>query len=433
MSNSKLPTEVELVYEVMPCRAMRTDQEPTKTPHPCTYFNQWGSYHSFDYREDGPPAAGDILQDSVYVGRARLLPEILSGCRKSPIMAVGINPNLPGWYPNRRGSLNPLFDSYKQYAHYFRYRSTAKLELSREDYLAHGGGVGDSPFSDFELTVAPDAQGRASIAPRLQRQTMYTTYQGLLDDLANEMNWPENQLVVGEDLSYGNMVACPSARWTIRQLDDDPQVPPMTLPQRNGIVSECFRERKYFLRQLFQSLPSVILVFSQNTASAFVNELRSNLIGLVGEDPRVVDLMNHEVRLKYADLPGGDMLSARVIFSPHITGDPGNFNQARQRVVEQLVQEARRGNLRYDEGLGHLARPVGSCVFCTMLQIGPCDYADKLIPLPMADVPVPGLLGAGVALNLLAEKKAQEEMMSQVAPAKSDIDEGWGGTNVALE
>lgn len=429
MSNSKLPTEVELVYEVMPCRAMRTDQEPTGTTHPCAYFNQWGTYHSFDYSEDGPPAGGDILRDSVYVGRARLLPEILSGCRKSPIMAVGINPNLPGWYPGRRGSLNPLFDSYKQYAHYFRYRSTAKLELSREDYQAFGGNNADTPFSDFGLNVPLDAQGKATISPRLQRQTMYTTYQGLLDDLAKAMGWPEDKLVVGEDLSYSNMVACPSARWTTRPLPDDPQVPPMTLPQRNGIVSECFRERKHFLRQLFQSLPRVILVFSQNTASAFVNELRSNLIGQIGNDPRVADLMNEEIRLKFADLPNGETLSARVIFSPHITGDPGNFNQARQRVVDQLVEEAQHGNLRYEEALGHLSRPVGSCVFCTMLQIGPCDYANRLTPLPIADIPAPGMLAAGVDGDLIAEKKLQEEMVSRVTPALAGIDVGWTGTD----
>jgi hypothetical protein len=36
---------------------------------------------------------------------------------------------------------------------------------------------------------------------------MYVAYQGLLDDLAAEMGWPSGQLVVGEDLSYGNMVA----------------------------------------------------------------------------------------------------------------------------------------------------------------------------------------------------------------------------------
>ena len=86
-----------------------------------------------------------------YVGRAPLIPEALSGCRKAPIVGVGINPNLPGWARSKRGALNPSFDDYRQYAHYFRYRSTDKLIVKGQAYLDAGGGPHDTPFSDFEL------------------------------------------------------------------------------------------------------------------------------------------------------------------------------------------------------------------------------------------------------------------------------------------
>src|SRR5205085_11940344 len=135
---TRLPTEVELVYEVMPCNALRTAQEPTGHPHPCTYFRKWGTYHSYDYVVEGPPPTRGIEQPTKYVGRAPALPEILSGCRKAPIMALGINPNLPGWWAHKRRWLAPLFDDYKQYAHYFRYRATAKLELTEADYERFG-------------------------------------------------------------------------------------------------------------------------------------------------------------------------------------------------------------------------------------------------------------------------------------------------------
>ena len=141
-----------------------------------------------------------------------------------------------------------------------------------------GGGPTDSPFSDQELDVPIDPQGRRRIPVELQPQTMYSTYQGLLDALAAAMGWPSQQLVVGEDLAYANMVACPSAKWTTRASAADPTLPAMTLSERAGIVTECFRERRYFLRQLFQSLPAVILVFSQSTANAFNNELRDRLV-----------------------------------------------------------------------------------------------------------------------------------------------------------
>jgi len=43
MSNERLPTEVELAFEQMPCSALRFAQEPQdRTPHPCGYFRKWG-------------------------------------------------------------------------------------------------------------------------------------------------------------------------------------------------------------------------------------------------------------------------------------------------------------------------------------------------------------------------------------------------------
>jgi hypothetical protein len=83
---------------------------------------------------DGPPPGQRIDQPSVYLGRAPLVAEPLSGCRKAPIMAAGINPNLPGWWPATRNSVNPLFDDYAQFAHYFRYRATAKLRVPEDTY-----------------------------------------------------------------------------------------------------------------------------------------------------------------------------------------------------------------------------------------------------------------------------------------------------------
>src|SRR5829696_3630410 len=101
---SELPTEVELALEVMPSQAHRRIYEPAETPHPCAYFAEWGVYHSFDYASAGPPPAPGIQQRSVYMGKTFLVPEILSGCRKAPIMSVGINPNLPGYWPKTRNA-----------------------------------------------------------------------------------------------------------------------------------------------------------------------------------------------------------------------------------------------------------------------------------------------------------------------------------------
>jgi len=436
MSDNRLPTEIELVYEVMPCNAMRSAQEPTAEPHPCSYFRRWGTYHSYDYREEGPPPRVGVLQETVYVGRAPLVPEVLSGCRKTPIISVGINPNLPGWWRSRHNSLNPLFDEYKQFAHYFRYRAVSKLELSDEDYERFGGGPHDRPLkriggqivpSEFDLNVPEDDQGQRTIQARLQPQKMYVAYQALLDSLAAEMAWSDHELTVGEDLGYGNMVACPSARWTTRP-NPDPLLPVMTYAQRRGIVSECFRERKFFLRQLFHSLPSVLLIFSQSTANAFIGELRDRFVeGDPEPGDSLEDLMQRTVRLRYGDLPDGTELTARIIFAPHITGNPDDFMPARRRVVKQMVEEAQAGSLQYNAATKHLRRPSGSCVFCPILEIGDCDYTDELVPLGDA----PELTADSSADLLLAEKKAHLALLEAAPATAAEADAAWSATDDA--
>lgn len=430
MPQTRLPVEVELAYEVMSCQALRCAQEPSGTPHPCSYFRKWGTYHSYDYTIDDAPPARGIVHETRYVGRAPLVPELLSGCRKAPILAVGINPNLPGWWPTRRRSLSPLFDDYRQYAHYFRYRAIDKLELTQEDYARYGGGDDDTPFSDGELNVPADADGVRRIKVRRQPQKMYEGYQGLLDDFAKAAGWPAGALAVGEDLAYGNMVASASAKWTTVPAPNDPTLPPMTAAERDGIVSECFRERRYFLRQLFQTLPAVILVFSQSTANAFNAELMDRFhVGAPAPHEPLAQLMAREVRLRFGDLPDGSVVDARVIYSPHITGNPADFGPARARVVEQLAEEAAKGRLVFNPQTGHLARPAGACVFCPMLEIGACDYADELQPLTDA----PGLTADSPVTALLAEKQLQAEMLAGVVEAAPPVAQAWADSDDIAE
>lgn len=423
MLNSRLPVEVELVFEVMPCNSMRVSQEPLGPPHPCGYFRKWGTYHSFDYQTEGPPPTPGISQPITYMGRAAVLPEILSGCRKAPILAVGINPNLPGWFASKRGALNPLFDSYKQYAHYFRYRAVDKLIVPSEQYTTLGGGPHDTPFSTFALHTAPGATLPAQLDP----QTMYRGYQGLLKDLANQMGWSSDKLRLGEDLAYMNMVACPSAKWRTQPDPNDPSMPIMTVTERDGIVNECFHERKYFRRQLRQSLPAVVMVFSQNTANAFIAEFDGRFeAGNPQPGDKVAELLDRTVRLRYGVLPDGTKLTARVIFSPHISGDPNNFEAHRTKVLAQLVDEAQAGGIQFNAASGHLRRPRGGCVFCPMLEIGKCDYETELVPL---DTGGAGLLGATAeAVDPVREKSVQADLLPEAAaPAAFS---NWGDDDV---
>ena len=417
------------MYEVMPCNALRTAQAPLGGAHPCTYFRKWGTYHSYDYAVDGAPSRRGVLQEAEYRGRAPLVPELLAGCRKAPIMALGINPNLPGWWPDHRRSMNPLFDDYHQYAHYFRYRAVDKVELSEQDYLAFGGGPHDQPFSTFALSVPVAVDGKRRITLHPQPQAMYQVYQGLLDALATAMQWPHHDLAVGEDLSYGNMVASPSARWTTTAIAGDPELPPMQPSERDGIVTECFGKRRYFPRQLFQSLPTALLIFSQSTANAFIGAFADRfLIGSPQVGEPLHELGRREIRLHYGDLPDATTLQARVIFAPHATGAPGDFAAARSRVIDQLIEEAQNGNLRYNPASSHLARSVGSCVFCTMLDVGKCDYLDELRPLTVSP-----RLTADLPIELLLDEKAMQLRLLKAPATEGSTLAGWAKSDDARE
>lgn len=422
MKDSKLPTEVELIYEVMPCSAMRAAQEPSGTKHSCTYFRKWGSYHSYDYDVDGPPPKTGIEQPSEYVGLATLTPEVLSGCRKSPIFVVGINPNLTGYNISKKNSVYPLFDEYKQFAHYFRYRSADKLEIPKTRFEEYGG-VNDEAPPDLSTDLnVPEISGKRTILLQKQPVTYYHELQNILDDLGKEMKWAGHQLSVGEDLSYGNMVACPSARWLTGKNDQFPDSLIMTGKEVKEIVQECFHTRKYFLRQLFQSLPKVIMVVGATTAKPFIAALQDRFIE---GDPKLTDgiddLIQRKHVLKYGDLPDGTALTARVIFSRHITGDPIHYKAVRAKIMEHLIDEAKTGNLVFNKNSNHLLRPQGACVFCPMLEIGKCDYEKELKPLSDH----PELTADSSSMLLYEEKKVQFTLMNEESFNEKLVDYTW--------
>src|ERR1700754_3031827 len=338
---SRLPIEVELVFDVMPCLSMRQTYDSASEPHPCAYFGEWGFYHSYDYASAGPPELPQIDLPVVYAGKRQVVPELLSGCRKAPILCVGINPNLPGWTVGTRNAIHPYFEDVLQYAHYFRYRTRDKLRIPRDEYQDLVGAVTDDPSTPRPLTAIG-----ADIPVEPSPILMYEQYQRLLDGLAERQGWGEHKLAVGEDISYANMVACPSTRWVITPDHDDPGMPVMGRPRAKGIVGECFYERRYFLRQLVQSLPAVILVFSRTTAREFISAL-SNRFSLGDPKPEeaLSALASREIRLRYGQLSDGTVLDARVIFMAHASANPQDFDAMLAHSIECLVEEVDNGNL----------------------------------------------------------------------------------------
>ena len=413
---SKLPIEVELALEVMPSQGMRRTYDSPGQPHPCTYFAEWGYYHSYDYASAGPPEQPVLDQNVVYAGKRNLLPELLSGCRKSPILCVGINPNLPGWTSSSRNAIHPYFDDVLQYAHYFRYRTRDKLRIPEAVYEELLGTAPDSPASAAPLT-APGGPIAVEHAPVL----MYQQYQTLLDGLAERKQWNGHKLAVGEDIAYANMVACPSARWVVSPNSDDPSMPVMGSARAKGIVKECFYDRRYFLRQLLQSLPAVIIVFSQTTAREFISALRNRFsMGDPKPNEPLADLFAREIRLNYGTLSDGTVLDARVIFMPHASAKPSEFAAMRKPCVDRLEEEVDRGNLVLNAATGHLRRGRGACVFCanSLYKIGECDYLQELRPLAAGAIQP---LAEGAEAPVMADKNEQLRLLEAFAPADSGV------------
>lgn len=389
--NRRLPVEVQLAVDVMPCQAMRRVHESAEAPHPCSWFGRWGVYHSYDYVTDTAPAEPGIAHDSVYVGKRTPVPELLSGCRKAPILAVGINPNLPGYWERYRSFANPSFDDLLQYAHYFRYRAIDKLQIPTGPYLDRLAGRTD----DGPGNPRPLAPRGSPIPLEGAPQLMYVSYQKLLDRLAERLALPPGRLAVGEDLAYGNMVACASARWRTRTDPDEPGVPLLDAATQDGIVKECFFDRKYFLRQLFQSLPAVVLVFSQTTRDAFIRAMEGRFtVGAPQQGEALDALLARPIRLSYGVTSSGRPLDARVVFSPHASANHNEFAAFVERIVDILIEEVEAGRLGVNPATGHLRRPAGGCRFCAneLYRIGPCGYEAELVPL--AD-PGAGLASAG--------------------------------------
>lgn len=431
-----LPTEVELAIELQPCLAGRRTYERTDRPHPCEFFADQGSFHSFDLRAAGPPSTQGLLQPVHYAGRRRVTPEMLSGCRKAPIMAVGINPNLPVFWPGKHNSVLPVFDDVLQYAHHYRYRAVGKLQIPQAAYDELRAGRPDAPLAGEPLT-----DEGAAIPVELADQRMYEAYQALLDGLAERMGWAGAHLTVGEDLSYGNMVACGSPRWITSPDPALPSLPVMAPEQRRGIVNECFVERRYFLRQLFQSLPRVLLVFSAATRDAFLRAMAGHFTeGAPEVGEALEELLARRIVLRYGKTSDGVELAARVLFVPHASGNAGAFEAVRAKVVAALAEEASAGRLELDAASGHLRRPRGGCTFCdnALYRIGPCDYREQLVPLagPLEESDDGAEAGTEVRPELrpeLRERRAQEHLLDRfLAPAGARIEEAGEDEAAAL-
>lgn len=141
----KTSLEVRLVDEARKCRA-------------CQWFwgaePPYGDFPVYDWKEDCPEAVRDQKQTTDYIankpfikvkacGQGQVDPGIMHGCRKAPIMTVGINPNMTAYFASNAGAVwaYPNFSNDARYAYYYRHHNVYQESLGL-DFIKRNIGKG---------------------------------------------------------------------------------------------------------------------------------------------------------------------------------------------------------------------------------------------------------------------------------------------------
>jgi nucleoside phosphorylase len=174
------PLEIKLAHQVRSCGTCSFFWPENKLNQP------FGPYTAYDFDVNAPHAAAHKLGSASspwILGRTRppAYPEaeILNGCRKAPIMTIGINPNMTPFSPGRAGmaSCYPTFfsddgsNAWAKYAWYYRYRTAYQERLASDfvrRFILPGGAVYASRPGIVTGASRPDSNPAWSLSVRYQ-------------------------------------------------------------------------------------------------------------------------------------------------------------------------------------------------------------------------------------------------------------------------
>lgn len=137
---TKRPIEVQLVHDVRRCRQCKWFWEGIRP---------YGKFPVYDWNEDCPQAVRDQkdcygqMPVPLLKGRAcglgQVTPGVMHGCRKAPIMTVGINPNMTAFFASSQGATwaYPNFSDDIRYAYYYRHHSVYQESFDLEFIKEH--------------------------------------------------------------------------------------------------------------------------------------------------------------------------------------------------------------------------------------------------------------------------------------------------------
>lgn len=372
-NNAKLAPEVSLVWEVMTCLGLRTTYD--RSDSPCHWFNDhYGPYQAYASCEVGTAEIRTDKESSfpaLSKGKRYNVPEIMSGCRKAPIMSIGINPNLTAYQHGINGATwcYPYFDDITAYAKHFRYRTVNQERFQLDFIRAHlrsethtvakadGKIVGMSIKNDvlalnFEykdgetetirlpddrvlLFDTRDAYGSGEsrnvfkkgdiiagllslpeeVATEVCREPVgyYQRFQKMIETFKSigDEALQNSQVRLGEDASMGDMVTCASPGWNAYFPD----------ATRQGIVEECVKNRQHFRKQVIQSRPAVIVFSGEAALRMFMEAFPVEIMPKIDESQTTYERLKacweHPCWLNFVD--GEASFRSRIVFSPHFS------------------------------------------------------------------------------------------------------------------
>jgi hypothetical protein len=325
----KDPLEIELAFNVRPCGTCSFFWPDNSATQP------YGPYAAYDFNTNFPvektaPGNADSFVWIQGTTRPPTFPdaEIMDGCRKAPIMTIGINPNLTAFGPGTTGAswCYPSFssangtDSWSKYAYYYRYRSVYQEHLDLkfcEGFLLPDGQIkasaagvmqefiraNDSPAFEIRVLYDGDSSPTAIHIPGKLGEPQWVVLFDIKsrfadgDLLAAQLNIPAGRKtdVYDEPIGYytqmlpvladfeaylkkkGHAGASLRVGEDVGQLDMVACASPHWGPQWlggtsqsvNAVINNCVRKNTWAMKQLLQTQPTILFLVGQSSWDMF--------------------------------------------------------------------------------------------------------------------------------------------------------------------
>jgi len=212
------PLEVKLAFQTIACRTCHFFWPAAGGAQP------YGPYSTFDFEENYPVQAQPAAGGQSFSWAAGLTaepgfpqPEIMDGCRKAPIMTIGINPNLTSFFPGPTGAswCYPGFQSLGssdpsvKYAYYYRYRSVYQEHFDNDPQFI-------APYLQKTDAIVATADGKmglikvSGLEPPIEVTIDYT---GQSAPVITKLNWAPGTppyvilFSTGSDFEKGDILA----------------------------------------------------------------------------------------------------------------------------------------------------------------------------------------------------------------------------------